>query len=532
MLRAYLYQSLKCFFKKKINVVFTIVGIVLTIGMLVMTGFITKEEGGSFDPLLLRGGLSLLTLAMFDLGFLSITSGILLFTNPDVNFYFAGPFTKKFNLIIPIVSSFRNAFLMVFIVSMQASNLSRLLHLRFLDAVIAMLGVFIAYSLGLLFSQVINAYVHNKKGLKKAVEFAFAGIHAVMIGAVLLQLKAQAGSFGAISSLGASEIIKIAGGNLFLKIIPVGGWMTLFFDGFYLSSTVKLILGLVLVVASFALIAILVNNLHFDYYEEAIEAAQKMADKAAAKAAGVEDISAVDASKVKVVSGELKRGNGASVFFFKHLLENKRITKLFFINKTVILYKFITFVYMMLFGKMMDLGLKGTVVMGVAMMAIFDAFIFAGGKAVLELNKPYFFLVPEKISRKLWANILGSVPEIIVNAILAVAILGYFMRSEITIPFMILLFIFVALTDVVCLFIANIIASLFNYIGKTPALFLRQGAFYGVLTVVIVAAVIVVVVTKGGLLTFMAASTVAMFVALIPVSLLASFVISRKELTA
>lgn len=529
MLKAYLYQATHSFFKRKINVVFTVLAIAGTILMLVVTGLMTMGNNKAFDRTLVCGGMSLLTLLMFDISFITVASGMLMYTNPDVNFMFAGPFTKKFNLIIPIVASMKNAFLMVFVVSMQAANLSNLMGLRSKDAFLAVGGVFVASALGNILSQIINAAIHNKKTVKNIIVGVFIAFHVLLAITAVAELYTQAGSFSGITSLGASKIIGTVGTSFFMKLIPVGGWITLIFDGIYMSSVVKLVLGLILLVASVALIFILFNNLEFDYYEEAIAAAQKAAEKIAAKTAGVDDISSVDVSKIKVDGSGFTNGSGASVFFFKHLLENKRFSKLFFINKTMLIYKAVTIVYVLIMSRTMG-SPKASFAAALAMIAMFDSIIFAGGKSVLEYSKPYFFLIPEKTSKKLWACISGSIPEIIANSLVGVGIFVFLLKDRATVPFLIASFVFFVVADMTCLFIANIISSLFNYISKTPAMMLRQFSLMGLLGATFLTALIVSLVADLKYTGFMLISAAVMTGLMFVSSLICSLVISRKEM--
>lgn len=529
MLKAYLYQASHSFFKRKINVVFTILAVLGTILMLAVTGFMTYGNNKEFDPSLICGGISILTLLVFDFSFINVASGMLMYTNPDVNFMFAGPFTKKFNLIIPIVSSLKTAFLMVFIVSMQAANLSNLMGLRTRDAFLAVGGVFVVTALGSVLSQIINAAIHNKKTAKNIILGVFIAFHVLLIITSVASLYNEAGSFSGISSLGTAKIIGTIGTSFFLKLIPIGGWTTLIFDGIYMSSVVKLVLGFVLLIASVALIVILFNNIEFDYYEEAIAAAQKMAEKMAAKSAGVEDISSVDTSKIKVDGTGFTKGSGASVFFYKHLLENKRFSKLFFINKTMLIYKAVTIVYIFIMKNSIG-SPKALFAAGLMMATIFDTMIFAGGKSVLEYNKPYFFLIPEKMSKKLWACVAGSIPEVLVNAAVGAGIFGFFLKDVASVPFILVTFAFFVVADITCIFIANIVASLFNYMSKTPALMLRQFSFISLLGVALVPAFVCALIFDFRYTGFMVVAFAVMAVLMVITSIIGTNVIKRKEM--
>jgi len=531
MLKAYLYQLSHSFFKRKANVVFTCIAIVATIGMLILTGFFTRNNGDAFNAESVCGGMSILTLLIFDLSFANVTNGMLMYSNPDVQFMFAGPFTKKFNLIIPIISSIKGAFITVFVVSMQAAYLSMLLKLRTFDAFVTIGGIFVVSLLGSILAQVINAAIHNRKKVKNLILLIFAAFHVALLSSSVIELMNIAGSFTGIKSLGYEKILSVAGNNIFLKIIPCGGWFTLIYDGIYLNSGIRMILGIILVIAVIAIIIILLNNIKFDYYEEAIAAAQKIADKIAAKTAGVEDVSAVDVSKINVSNSGFKRGSGASVFFYKHLIENKRFSKLFFFNKTMLIYKLMALIYIVILRRSMVNDSKmGIFVGALIMLTTFDTIIFAGGKTVLEYNKPYFFLIPEKISKKLWASVAGNVPEIILSSVISTGALVYAMDSMRTAPAIIGSLVFFFATDITCIFFANIIASVFNYMSKTPSTMLRQFGFFTVIGLIITPGIIVSIITKTGMSGFMITSAACMCICMIIVSSLATLAIRRKEM--
>ena len=323
MLKAYLYQTSKCFFKQKRNVVLTILAVLFVALMVFVTGLMGAEKFATRDNNLVAAGVSLVSIIVFDFAIMGISSGQLLFTNPDVNFYMAGPFTRKFNLIIPITTSIKTALYFIFVIACQGALFSSMFGFRSIDMLFMLAAGFVAMTLGNIISQLIIAWLHDNKTVKKVIEFALIAFHVAWLGSVFYALVSEAGSVSGIASLGSVKIITTLGGSIFLKIIPVGGWLSFIADGIYLGSMVKLILGIVLLIAALAIIMIMFNVANFDYYEEGIASAQKMADRLAAKSAGVEEMAA-DVSKIKVRDGSFGSASGASVFFFKHLIENTR----------------------------------------------------------------------------------------------------------------------------------------------------------------------------------------------------------------
>ena len=57
------------------------------------------------------------------------------------------------------------------------------------------------------------------------------------------------------------------------------------------------------------------------------------------------------------------------------------------------------------------------IVIGICTMMVLNAIVFGGGKTVMELGRPYFFIVPEKTSYKLMLCLLADVPEMLFDAV-------------------------------------------------------------------------------------------------------------------
>ena len=528
MLKAYLFQTSHCFFKKKLNVVLTILAIALVALMVLITGFMSSETFATRDVALISGGISIISVVMFNFAMLGVSSGQLLYTNPDVNFYMAGPFTRKFNLIIPITTSIKSSLYIMFVIACQAALLSRLFGFGSLDMLFMLFCGFFINALGNILSQVLIAWLHEKQKVLKFIGGVFFAFDFVWLGTTFLKLKEQAGSFGAISSLGAPKILAELGSSVFLKVIPVGGWFTMIINGIYSHSAVTLILGIVLTVAAIAIIGIIMNIVDFDYYEKGIASAQKMADRLAAKSAGVEEM-AVDTTKIKVDdTTSFNKGSGASVFFYKHLLENTRFSKLFFVNKTVLLYKVIALCYGVFMTKVN--GDSSGFIAGLFMMLLFDITAFAGGKSVLELNRPYFYMIPEKMSKKLMYNVFGSVPEILLNGVLAAGVIAFMSRAELNVHACIAAFIMTVFIDLISLFVSNTIVTLLGTLGKTPLLLVRQFIIMGLIGISCLGGLIAIIIAGSSIATFLYGTCVGLLIMLIISWILASLVIERKEL--
>ena len=184
-----------------------------------------------------------------------------------------------------------------------------------------------------------------------------------------------------------------------------------------------------------------------------------------------------------------------SEFFHRHLFENKRATKLFFVNQLSLLYRLITVFYMAILCNVDNDGPSMGIISGFAMMIILNSIIFGGGKTVLEFNRPYIFMVPEKASRKLFNCILSELPEMIFDSILCAAIMWYFAKLDILacagVALMMVVF------DLLFELMALIALRLFKGLGRVLLTMFRTFMGYGIVLAAVVPGIIVYFITKS-----------------------------------
>lgn len=531
MLNALLYQLRREFFAKKTNVIFAILGVLASVGMIAITHFISVESKTVFNPALVCAGISLVVVIAFDLALMGISSGDLLFTNSDVIFYLAGPFSPRFNLLLPVITSLKTSLTLMFVMSFQGAILSSLLGVRAIDVVILLVAMFVISAIGYTIVQIISASLIDKKKVRVAIETVMFALQGVWVLATAYSLMKEAGSFAAIPSLGSDRIIIALGNSNIIRALPFAGWLSLVVDGIYTGSIVRLILGIVLIIAGCSLAYIITNYIKFDYYEKAIESAQKIQERIAAQKAGV-DMNA-QVSKVKNDGKKHVGGFGPSVFFYKHINENIRATKLFFVNKLAFLYKIFIVVYLVVMKNQFsgdDVGdTSAMLVMTIMMLALLDTVVFAGGKAVVEITKPYFYLIPEKTSVKLFYTVLGGVPEIVFNALLSSAIIVWRVIGKFDLLTAVAAFVLFVAYDILCTYIAIIAGLVFKSFGKTLLTIVRYFVFWGVVGIIAVVSVILANVLNmsiGGGFIIAAVCTIGI---LLLASLLASKLIEGAE---
>lgn len=194
MLNALIYEEFKCFIKKKSNIVFSILGVLMFVGMILLTGSISAESDTPRNPAVVAAGIAVISVLAFDLTLAQISSGDLLFSTADAHFFLVGPFTPKFNLLLPVISSLKSALLLMFVLSCQGALLSSLFNVNALDMVLLLITFFVVSAIGYTFSQIVNAFAYDKKVIRKTIEFVIIGIEVIWALWVFYSLYTKAGS--------------------------------------------------------------------------------------------------------------------------------------------------------------------------------------------------------------------------------------------------------------------------------------------------------------------------------------------------
>ncbi|HAK43914.1 MAG TPA: hypothetical protein DCM59_15945, partial [Clostridium sp.] len=159
-----------------------------------------------------------------------------------------------------------------------------------------------------------------------------------------------------------------------------------------------------------------------EYYEDVLEATETMYKrKEDAKEGRIVDTK--DTKKIKLKNSGINKGRGASVFFFKHMLENKRAGKLFLDNTTLIQIVIVA---------IFTLTMKevGSIVATFAMATYIQLFLTFTGRWVRELKMHYIYLIPEKSLKKLLYIISENLIKCIIDGTILFVIAGIILGSS------------------------------------------------------------------------------------------------------
>ncbi len=203
-----------------------------------------------------------------------------------------------------------------------------------------------------------------------------------------------------------------------VSFFPVLGWAKSFAYMALTGNTGMIFVFLALMVLFIAAMVLLITKMQSDYYEDVLQATEvTYAQKEAAKEGKVQEASlSLTGGKVNRGHTGLRRGWGAGVFYFKHMLENRR-AGIFFFDRMSLLFLVIGGV-MAFF--MRDLGLIGIF----SMFTYFQLFTSATGRWLRELDIHYVYLIPERPFSKLVRLCTENICKVAVDALVTMLVIG------------------------------------------------------------------------------------------------------------
>ncbi|MDO4288778.1 MAG: putative ABC exporter domain-containing protein [Eubacterium sp.] len=352
-----------------------------------------------------------------------LASGASFFTMADVNLLFLSPVSPRKILAYGLIKRAGTTLLIGVFILFQAANLKSFFGLDTAKIVLLFLGYCLFIFLSELLSLILYAATGGNpraKGLIKNLLYGCVGLLA----AVFVFLAITQGDVMA-------ALVTLLGGKAF-QLVPLVGWSTGLIMAAISGDTLWTLLFLGLNLALGGLIIFLVSRTGSNYYEDVLQSAENTyAMKTAAREGRV--VETRDTSKISRKKTGIGHGRGASVFFFKHLLENRRSGWLG-LNKFTMIFALAAWVlciflkdsldYLWLFGFLCYVQLLSSVT----------------GRWVKETILPYIYLVPQSPFKKLlWASleslmdglvggiiilipcglILGETPAMIAAALLA-----------------------------------------------------------------------------------------------------------------
>lgn len=398
-----LKNQIKNLLRTPSKLIYTLILIAL-LGFVFVSGHMSGGSGGRD-----RAELGAIAIAFYTLIFLltannGFSTGATIFKMSDVNLLFAGPFHHIRVLFYGLFQQLGTSLLMGFVILFQYAWMRDAYGIT----VPGMLALLIFYALatfsGQLCAMLIYALTAADEKKRRIARILFVGIPAVY--ALWLVYVAMNAADGVLPALVA------ASKTLAVRLFPVSGWLGGAAGGVLTGNWGALALGLGVWLAVLLGTILLLRAAAPDYYEDVLQSTEtSFAQKAAAQEGRI-----VEAAPKKVSAGKtgLGGGLGASAFFYKHKIENRR-SRRFLLSGVQLIFIVCTVVFALFMRNMDSAGFVGVIVFSVYM----QFFTVAMGRLPKELTKPWIFLVPASSTKKLlWCmreGLFGYVVEAILT---------------------------------------------------------------------------------------------------------------------
>ena len=329
-----------------------------------------------------------------------LSSGGSFFTMADVNLLFLAPVSPRKILAYGLIKQVGMSLLLGFFILFQSATLRTFFGV----GTSGLIAVFVGYCLFLVVGEILALAIYSytrgddsRRRVVKAVLYCFGFLMAALFLTTLFKTQ----DF-------YTALLSAADSN-FMEFIPVLGWTKAFTMGLIAGNFIKALVFLALLIVLIGLIILYICRSESDYYEDVLQSAEKTyTTKTAAKDGRISDTK--DASKISRKKTGIGRGRGASVFFFKHLLENRRSGYLF-LNQFTLICTVIAILASLLAREHINL------MMIFGMLCYLQVLTGAMGRWVKELNLPYIYMIPQSPFKKLVFASLESLVDSLVSGL-------------------------------------------------------------------------------------------------------------------
>ena len=406
-------NRVKGMFRSPVKLIYALVVVALLV-LVIVAGNMPSEDGSVGTPdatlgAIIVGYFALMFLMTANSGF---STGMSIFKMPDVNFLFVGPFKPVRILFQGMFNQMATALIMAVVMLFQYGWM----HGSYGVGLAGMAALMVGYALVVFTAQitamVIYAVSSGRPKVRKALRAVYVAVCVIWVAYIGYR---ALGAENALSGICAAAV------DPFGRLFPVAGWLGGacygVIAGDYSSVTLPLILWAVYAVA----LIVVMTRTDQDYYEDVLQSTETtFATQTAAKEGRVSE----NAPKnVNVGKTGLGGGWGASAFWFKHRIENRRSRKWLLSGiEIVFILVNIGFAFFM-----RDSGIVAPLAFAAYMMFFYVAL----GRLMKEMTKPYVYLVPEPPTKKLLWCMRESALGYAVSAVLSFAPMCFFVDASV-----------------------------------------------------------------------------------------------------
>ncbi len=401
--------------------------IIALLGFSLLTGTDTKKSVGVLDFRILEGlylGVSiLLGLPMLLSG---LKSGATFFRMSDVNFLFVSPISPKKILAYGLIKQMGTSLLMMFFLLFYSGMAYQLFGVMPHQLVALIAGfallLFTMQVLALLFYSYSSGNPSRVQGVK-TVLYVLLGLTAAFI------------MFTYFANGARIESLLAAISSPYLTILPVVGWIKGMVFAIMKGNGSEILIYAALNAAALIGGILLFIKSNSDYYEDVLQTTETAFELRQSMKEGRSFQRKMNSGNVKIRDTGINHGWGANTFFFKHIRQNSRMSRLPFLGASTVVMTVLNLVLAIFFRTMVAANsdkIPVGVIMGICLAASsYILFFFnLSGDWSKELIKPYIYLVPENpFSKLVWAC-LSTVLKPAMDGVLIFTVLAIYLKAN------------------------------------------------------------------------------------------------------
>jgi hypothetical protein len=216
------------------------------------------------------------------------------------------------------------------------------------------------------------------------------------------------------------EAFVLASSAPVISLVPVAGWLQVLTASWIIGNKVMFIFAFIPVIIYLLIAVWIFFKLHPDFFEEVLLATEMR--HTAQSNAMMGKVAENTPQKIKLNKTGIHKGSGASVFFYKQILENKR-SRVMLVDKNFLIYFFITLIFAFAMKK---IGIVAVFTFSVYMMI----FSTALSRGIKELAMHYAYLIPVKPAFKLLAIFMESILKMTVESAITFFVIGLLYKAS------------------------------------------------------------------------------------------------------
>ena len=358
----------------------------------------------------------------------ALQKGTTFFGMSDVNLLFVSPISPKKILAYGLMKQMGRTLLMVFFFLFYGAMMAETFGIVWTDTLALVLGAAVA-----LFSvQVLSLLLYNfTNGSPLRVRTAKVVLYvyiAAIAGIILLEFT-EGGS--------NTEALLAAISSPKLEYLPLLGWIKGACFAFIAGNAAQAGLFSILTILAVAVCVLVFVRGNVDYYEDVLqstETAQEQRD-ALKKAADGGMLTTNNGKKRRYKVRKTGHGWGANTFFYKHMCEARRKSRIPFVDSSTVLLVVVNLGLAFFLshiwnedGAPMPPGLM--MVIGAVFSCYILFFLNATGAWMQELLKPYIYLSPASSFAKLVWSAMSTILKPVIDGVIVFTVLGIYMHAN------------------------------------------------------------------------------------------------------